>query len=150
MLAEVFLEQLTVDGDLGAALLATGTPPEHVAELGSTAHALRECVGGCECTPDGRLQVAAQYNEPRFSRWTVRPGEVIVVCTDGLVEEGLYLEPAALERLLRENRQRPAEELAVLLADAADALQRLPSALEPEGAGDNISCIVIKIQPLGG
>jgi hypothetical protein len=57
----------------------------------------------------------------------------------------LYLEPEALELQVRANAQRPAQELAVLLADAADARQRLPSAAEPEGMGDNISCIVVKV-----
>jgi protein phosphatase len=140
-----FLEQLTVDGDLGASLLAAGTPPENIAELGELAHGLRECVGGCERTPDGRLTLAEQYNHPRFSTWTLLPGDIVILCSDGLVEEGYYLDPATLEKLLRNNAHRPAQELAVLLADAADALQRLPSPLEPEGRGDNISCLVIKV-----
>jgi protein phosphatase len=145
LLSEGGLEQLTVDGDLGASLLAAGAPPEHIIELGATAHALRECVGGCDRTPEGTVTVAPQHNHPNFSRWSLRPGDVVVLCSDGLVEEGLYLEAAALERLLRANVQRPAPELAVLMADAADARQRLPSAAEPEGMGDNISCIVVKV-----
>ena len=145
LLGESYLEQLTVDGDLGAALLAAGAPPEHVVELGTMAHALRECVGGCDRTPEGGVTVAAQQNHPTFGRWSLRKGDIVVLCSDGLVEEGLYLEPSVMERLLRDNAQRPAQELAVLLADAADALQRLPSEAEPEGVGDNISCIVIKI-----
>jgi protein phosphatase len=145
LLGESNLEQLTVDGDLGASLLAAGAPPEHVVELGSAAHALRECVGGCDRTPEGGVAIAAQHNHPTFGRWSLRKGDIVVLCSDGLVEEGLYLEPSVLERLLRDNAHRPAQELAGLLADAADALQRLPSEAEPEGVGDNISCIVIKI-----
>jgi serine/threonine protein phosphatase PrpC len=143
---ECYLEQLTVDGDLGASLLAAGDPPEHIVELGATAHALRECVGGCDRTPDGRLTVAQQHNRPNFSRWSLRAGDTVVLCSDGLVEEGLYLEPRMMESLLRNNAHLTAQELALLLADAADALQRLPSPAEPEGVGDNISCIVIKIR----
>jgi hypothetical protein len=30
--------------------------------------------------------------------------------------------------------------------EAADALQRLPSSAKPEGFGDNITCVVIKIE----
>src|SRR5262249_61210049 len=40
------VEQLTVDGDLGSELLATGTPPEEVRELGGLGRALRVCVAG--------------------------------------------------------------------------------------------------------
>jgi serine/threonine protein phosphatase PrpC len=145
LLGKHFLEQLTVDGDLGGSLLAAGAPPEHVAELGGMAHALRDCVGGCDSTPDGQLKVAEEHNRPTFSRWSLQPGDVVVMCSDGLVEEGLFLEPATMERLLRDHADRPAQELAELLADAADSLQRLPSPLEPDGTGDNISCIVIKI-----
>jgi protein phosphatase len=144
LLGEDYLEQLTVDGDLGAHLLAGGAPPEHVAELGGMAHALRECVGGCQRTADGKLQLAAQHNRPRFSRWSLRSGDVVLLCSDGLVEEGVFLEQTVLEGLLRKHVSLPAQELALLLADKADALQRLPSTLEPEGAGDNISCIVVK------
>jgi serine/threonine protein phosphatase PrpC len=145
LLGDGDLEQLTVDGDLGASLLAAGAPPEHVAELGVTAHALRDCVGGCDRTPDGKLIVAEQHNQPTFGRWSLLPGDMLVLCSDGLVEEGLYLEPGTMQRLLRDNADRPAQEIALLLADAADALQRLPSVAEPEGMGDNVSCIVIKV-----
>ena len=48
-------------------------------------------------------------------------------------------------KMLRHYAELPAKDLAVKLADAADALQRLPSPLEPQGFGDNISCIVIKV-----
>jgi protein phosphatase len=145
LFAGSFLEQLTVDGDLGASLLAAGTPPENLIELGELAHGLRECVGGCDRTAEGTLTLAEHYNHPQFSEWILQPGDIVILCSDGLVEEGHYLDQAALEKLLRDHTHRPAQELAVLLADAADALQRLPTPLEPEGRGDNISCLVIKI-----
>jgi hypothetical protein len=48
--------------------------------------------------------------------------------------------------IVREHRDLPAEELAVRLAEASDAMHRLPSNLEPDGFGDNITCLVIKIE----
>jgi serine/threonine protein phosphatase PrpC len=145
LLAEGFIEQLTVDGDLAATLLAVGAPPEQVAELGAMGKALRECIGGCDRTADGRIVPRAEHNEPVFSTWKLRPGDVVLFCTDGLVEEGVFLEPAEIERLVLNNLGQPAEEIAALLADAAEERQRPPGPGEPDGVGDNISCIVIKI-----
>src|SRR5262249_59618810 len=47
------IEQLTVDGDLGSALLAAGVPPEDVREVGPMAKALRDCIGGYTRSPLG-------------------------------------------------------------------------------------------------
>jgi serine/threonine protein phosphatase PrpC len=140
-----FVEQLTVDGDMASGLLAAGVPPEEVAELGSASRALRDCVGGCCRSPTGELVVNDKYSRPALSSWSLLPGDVVVLCTDGLVEEGLFLEPMELAAILRPQLDLPAEKLALKLVEAADARQRLPSPREPEGFGDNISCIVIKI-----
>ena len=94
---------------------------------------------------DGKIVLADEHNKPTFSRWTLVPGDVLVLCTDGLVEEGLFLEPADIAQLVRRHGQGPLEEQANLLADAADGRQHLPSPLEPEGRGDNISCVVVRI-----
>ncbi len=138
-------EQLTVDGDLGSALLAAGVPPEDVREAGPMARALRDCVGGCSRGPGGEPTVNERYCTPAVTTWRLLPGDFVVLCTDGLVEEGVFLDPAALAELLRRHKDLPAAALAVKLADAADALQRPPGPLEPDGFGDNISCIVIKV-----
>jgi PPM family protein phosphatase len=140
------IEQLTVDGDLASDLLAQGAAPEEVRELGTMARALRECVGGCIKTDDGELATLPESAHPKVSRWPLMPGDVIVLCTDGLVEEGFFLEPATLATVVRDNPHLPASDLALLLVEAADALQRLPTILEPDGFGDNISCLVIKIK----
>jgi serine/threonine protein phosphatase PrpC len=139
------VEQLTVDGDLGNYLLRHGGAPEQLRELGALAKALRQCVGGC--TLDGAGQVVVQDDSciPTVTHWPLLAGDVIVVCSDGLVDEGTFLEPETLGELVRAHKDLPAQELAERLADAADAMQRLPTFLEPEGFGDNISCIVIKI-----
>ena len=139
------IEQLTVDGDLGSYLLGRRTPPEQLRELGLMAKALRECIGGCTVTPSGKVEVMDDSCIPALTRWPLLPGDIVVLCSDGLVEEGAFLDDAALGELVQAHRKLPAQELAELLADAADALQRLPTPLEPEGFGDNISCVVVKI-----
>jgi serine/threonine protein phosphatase PrpC len=141
------IEQLTVDGDLGCSLLRAGAPPEEVQDLGSQARALRECVGGCYRTPWGELAVDEDRCRPSITHWTLLPGDVVVLCTDGLVEEGQFLDPEELAGLVRDHQDLPAAVLAEKLAEGADARQRLPSAEEPEGRGDNISCAVIKVGP---
>lgn len=146
MITDHLVEQLTVDGDLASDLLTRGASPEEVRGLGVMARALRECVGGCLKTDDGQLVIMPESCTPRVSRWPLLPGDVVVLCSDGLVEEGFFLEPARLADLVHQFKDRSAAELASILVEAADAMQRLPSILEPEGFGDNISCIVIKIE----
>jgi serine/threonine protein phosphatase PrpC len=145
LIADGLCEQLTVDGDLASDLLARGAAPEEVRELGSMARALRECVGGCVKTEDGAIGVLAESCTPRVSRWPLLPGDVLVFCTDGLVEEGYFLEPDMVAQMIRQNKERSATELATLLVEAADELQRAPTIMEPDGFGDNISCVVVKI-----
>lgn len=140
------IEQLTVDGDLASDLLARGAGPEEVKELGIMARALRECVGGCAKNERGELCILPESCTPKIQRWPLLPGDVVVLCTDGLVEEGYFLEPATVARLVRKYKDRTASELAQLLVEAADAMQRVPSILEPDGFGDNISAVVIKIK----
>jgi serine/threonine protein phosphatase PrpC len=139
------IDQLTVDGDLATSLLAAGAPPEEVAQLGPTGKALRECVGGCYRTPAGTLAIDEDRCRPAVCFWPLVPGDILVLCTDGLVEDGTYLEPAELADLVRQHRDVPAAVLAEKLAQAADARQRPPSEAEPEGFGDNITCAIIKI-----
>jgi serine/threonine protein phosphatase PrpC len=70
---------------------------------------------------------------------------VVVLCTDGLVEEGAFLEPQELGEIVRRYPGLPAAALAEKLAEAAEARQRAPSEHEPYGFGDNITCAVIRI-----
>jgi serine/threonine protein phosphatase PrpC len=138
-------EQLTVDGDLASALLGRRAPPEDVYALGMTGRSLRECIGGCIVTEDGEIKPLPESSRPACSAWQLLPGDIIVLCTDGLVEEGLFLGASTLAEFVRRHRDLPAQTLAERLADEADSLQLLPSDVEPDGMGDNISCVVIKI-----
>jgi serine/threonine protein phosphatase PrpC len=148
LFTDQWVDQLTVDGDLGTELLSRGTPPEQVLRMGVVARALRTCVGGCTIS-NGELTVLAESCQPTVARWPIVPGDIIVLCTDGLIEESLFLEPEAAAQLIRTHRDQPAAELARRLVEAADSLQRLPSVTEPEGFGDNITCVVIKIEGSG-
>jgi serine/threonine protein phosphatase PrpC len=139
------VEQLTVDGDLGSGMLAHGMPPENALELGMMAKALRECIGGCTFNAAGEVTILDDCCTPALSHWHLLPGDVVVLCSDGLVEEDAFLEPEILGEMVRALRHLPAEEIAKQLCQAADDSHRLPSREEPEGFGDNISCIVIKI-----
>ncbi|MCI0637503.1 MAG: protein phosphatase 2C domain-containing protein [Gemmataceae bacterium] len=142
-------EQLTVDGDLGSGMLASGVPPEEVHAMGIAAKSLRECIGGCAFVPGFGIAILEESCHPAIVKVPLVPGDILVLCSDGLVEEGAFLEPQMLADLVHKNRRLSANDLATLLADSADALQRLPSAEEPDGFGDNISCIVVKIQESG-
>ncbi len=144
------IEQLTVDADLGCTLLAAGSPPENVVELGPVTRALRSCVGGVIYRSDtDELLVDEARCKMVLTRWKLLPDDVVVLCSDGLVEEGAYLEPQELLELVRRHADLPAEELAEKLAEAADARQQPPSAEEPDGFGDNITCCVIKMSAVG-
>ena len=146
LITEHAIEQLTVDGDLASDLLAQGGSPQEVRELGGMARALRECVGGCTRDPDGKLCILPESTQPKVTRWPLMPGDVLILCSDGLVEEGYFLEPKTVFDIVRRSRDLSAEDLALRLVDAADAMQRVPTKLEPDGFGDNISCIVVKIK----
>ncbi len=145
LVTDDWIDQLTVDGDLASELLRRGAPPEEIKELGVVTRALRECVGGCNVTEDGKLVPLDESSHPSLSQWPLAPGDVLVLATDGLVEEGYFLEPATVADLVRRNRHLSADALAHLLVEAANSLQRVPSALEPDGFGDNIACVVVKI-----
>ena len=89
-------EQLTVDGDVRCAELAVGLPPEHLRLLGHEGYALFTCLGVGERTAEGRLVASAERARPTVSRWSLLPGDVVVLCTDGLAEEGVFLGSADL------------------------------------------------------
>jgi serine/threonine protein phosphatase PrpC len=145
LIAPRWADQLTVDGDLGTELLAGGAAPEQVLRMGVVARALRACAGGCTLN-NGKVEVLPESCRPAVKRWPVVPGDVVILCTDGLIEEGFFLEPERAADIVRTHRALPAAELARRLVDAANAMQRMPSATEPEGFGDNITCVVIKIE----
>ena len=113
-------EQLTVDGDLGSGLLAEGTPPETVQGMGGLAKALRRCIGGCLVDSEGKPVILEDSCRPTLGSWPLLPGDVLILCSDGLIEEGMFLEPDQVLDLVEANAHRSVEELAELLVDAAD------------------------------
>jgi serine/threonine protein phosphatase PrpC len=151
LIADGRAEQLTVDGDVRCTQLAAGWPPEEVRDLGEEADTLYSCLGVGEVvdpgSPNERLEVSVARCSPRTSRWVLLPGDVIVLCSDGLVEEGVFLEPDELPMLLAEpaHEQSPAE-MAGRLVATARSRHRDPSPWEPTGCGDDVTCIVIVIR----
>jgi protein phosphatase len=137
-------EQLTVDGDVRCGELAAGAPPELVRELGAEAHALYGCLGVAEPGPDGQLVCSTHRARPAVSHWPLNEGDVVVLASDGLVEEGVYLEPAELVGLIGAE-QGPAPELARRLVAAARERHRDASPWEPAGCGDDVTCIVVAV-----
>jgi serine/threonine protein phosphatase PrpC len=137
-------EQLTVDGDVATTRLQQGTPPEEVQDLGTAGKALRYCLGAARKEEDGRFVCEDDRASPQISRWDLNQGDTVVLCSDGLVEEGVFLEPEDLVRLTEQNTEQSAQQLAERLVAEADARQRLPSESEPGGFGDNISCVVLR------
>ncbi|MGL4551544.1 MAG: PP2C family protein-serine/threonine phosphatase, partial [Gemmataceae bacterium] len=138
-------EQLTVDGDLGSLQLAGGVPPERVREMGPMAQALYRCLGVSQPGPR-RLVMDPERCQPDLTYWPLLPGDVVVLCTDGLVEEGVFLSPAELPLLIDDS---PAEALVERLVTAALARHRGPTDDEPEGCGDDVTCVVLRVLPAG-
>jgi serine/threonine protein phosphatase PrpC len=136
-------EQLTVDGDVTCLELARGTAPEEVRALGDDALALYACLGVAEPGPSGEFECCLERVTPTIHHWPLLPGDVVVLCTDGLVEEGVFLEPSELVGLLAQHPEMSAQELAEQMVAQADARQR-PDETETDGVGDNITCVVIK------
>jgi serine/threonine protein phosphatase PrpC len=146
LLQGAMVEQMTVDGDVRCTQLAKGWPPEQIHQLGFDASALYSCLGIGDISEDGTLTPAKDRSQPQMIRWKLLPGDVVVLCTDGLVEEGVFLEPRELAHLLWGETDRPASELAQLLVDAAKERHRDATPLEPEGCGDDVTCVVLVVK----
>jgi serine/threonine protein phosphatase PrpC len=151
-------EQLTVDGDVRCVHLAHGTSPEQVRGLGGEALALFSCLGVGEPGPEGGLVRCSLRTQPPIVHWPMRDHDIVVLATDGLVEEGAYLDPEDLSRIVRESRLAEQESLsevfgpallpAAALAErclvAAQRTHRDASEWEPHGCGDDVTCIVLR------
>ena len=142
------VEQLTVDGDTGTALLSKGVSPEEVQASGETAKSLQFCLGSCHLSETGELLLNPTRSLPAIFEFTLLEGDTVILCTDGLVEEGVFLEPTDLPRLLKENSLLSAQYMAEKLVAEADLKQRVVSESEPRGFGDNISCVLFRFASL--
>jgi PPM family protein phosphatase len=138
-------EQLTVDGDVRCAHLAAGAPPEEVLGLGEQVQALYACLGIVEPGPDGAIECVLERSTPQVMHVPLEPGDVVLLCSDGLVEEAAFLEPSEAAAVVAGGPELSAQALAERLVAAADAKQRLPSPDEPDGFGDNITCVVLRV-----
>jgi serine/threonine protein phosphatase PrpC len=141
------VEQLTVDGDVRCVQLAAGMPPEEVRAMGTDAGALYACLGVGEPTSSGELEVCVARSRPNLGHWLLLPGDIVVLCSDGVVEEGIFLSAAELPGLLAEPTGQSPAEMAERLVQAVRARHREPSLWEPAGCGDDATCVVVVIGP---
>jgi serine/threonine protein phosphatase PrpC len=144
LIREGIAEQMTVDGDVACSLLRELKPPEEVQELGIQAKALRNCLGACEYHENGTLGCDRLRSTPHYASWRILPGETVVLCSDGLIEEGVFLEPEDLGRIVFSQQHRTAQEIADLLVNESNGRQRPRTETEPSGFGDNITCVVMR------
>ncbi len=144
------VEQLSVDGDVRCAQLAAGMPPEEVRAMGADAGALYACLGVGKLTSTGDLEVCVARSRPNLGHWRLLPGDIVVLCSDGVVEEGIFLSAAELPGLLAEPADQSPAEMAERLVQAARARHREPTLWEPEGHGDDATCVVVVIGPATG
>ena len=108
------LVQLTIDHSLLAQLIAAGSPPPDI-ETFPFRHVVTRALG----TTSG---------EPEVQLAKVQPGDVYLLCTDGLSE---VLKPADIARMLG--------------ASAEEACRALVDAAYEAGSRDNISAIVVRV-----
>jgi serine/threonine protein phosphatase PrpC len=138
-------EQLTVDGDVASVAIAEGMPPELVQNMGLSARAIARCLGACCEDDQGRLLADMERATPAITRWPLAPGDVLLFCTDGLIEEGAFLEPQEAAEIIMVCGGQPIQTVADRLVMAADSRQREPTPEEPRGFGDNVSCVVVRL-----
>ena len=144
LVRDAFAEQLTVDGDTGTNLLSQMTPPEDVLALGESGKSLHFCLGSCHINTTGEFLLNVDRCTPTMNQFRMVAGDTLILCTDGLVDEGVFLEPEELRQLVHDNKALNAQELAEKLVAEADRKQRSVSETEPKGFGDNISCALIR------
>src|SRR5262249_28619252 len=144
-------EQITVDGDVRCVHLAHGLPPEQIQDLGAEALALYSCLGVGQLTADGSLVRCPYRTRPQVTHWRMRHLDLVVLATDGLVEEGVFLDPGDLSSIVRlmgvgEPDQPPVStnDLAWAFVAAACGRHRDASPWEPAGSGDDVTCVVLR------
>jgi serine/threonine protein phosphatase PrpC len=150
LIADGRCEQLTVDGDVRCNHLAAGWAPEEVRDMGTDASSLYTCLGVGEIGRGGHLEVSLRRSLPHLGRWKLLPGDIVVLCSDGLVEEGIFLEPGELPALILDPPGQSATEIANRLVSTARSRHRDPSPWESSGCGDDVTCIVLVIKARQG
>ena len=134
-----YFEQINLDDDVWHARLRSGIPPEEVSSKKGN-RSLRRVVGSCKLE-EGK--VVPDLGRLRFTgyRAFLAPGDILLLCSDGLIEPGAYLEPDETYAIIDGSRECAAQEICDQLVEAADRKQRPPS------HGDNISAIIVKALP---
>jgi serine/threonine protein phosphatase PrpC len=133
-----YIEQINLDDDVWHARLRSGMPPEEAStKKGNTL--LRRVVGACMKEGD---QIMPDLRRVRFAsfRACLGPGDILLLGSDGLIEEGNYISQSEAFELVRKNIDKSAQEICDILINEANDRQ------VPPKHGDNISCIIVKAQ----
>ncbi|MDA0836988.1 MAG: protein phosphatase 2C domain-containing protein [Planctomycetota bacterium] len=133
-----YIEQINLDDDVWHARLRSGMPPEEARNKKGNS-LLRRVVGAC-MRDSGKI--ISDLRRVRFTgyRAYLGPGDLLLLCSDGLVDEGSFISPREAFELVRTNIDKSAQEICDILIDEANARQI------PPNHGDNISCIIVKVQ----
>lgn len=137
-----YCEQLTRDDDVETLLMAEGGAPEEISELpDADRKALRRIVGALRRSSAGTLEPDLDRIRPTILELGLLPGDVLLLCSDGLIEEGLFLDVEEASAIIRAGAGEAVGAVAQKLVAAADERQRLPR------NGDNISCVLVRVCP---
>lgn len=91
-----------------------------------------------EGRPCAAWRPAYQRLTPDFYTLRVKPQDVLILCSDGLIDERAALMPQETAQIVTEYQDAPADHLAMQLVKAANDMQEWPS------KGDNITAVVLK------
>jgi serine/threonine protein phosphatase PrpC len=98
---------------------------------------LRRVVGACMEEGD---KIMPDLRRVRFTgyRAYLGPGDILLLGSDGLIEEGTYISQSEAFELVRKNIDKSAQDLCDILINEANDRQIPPK------LGDNITCIIVK------
>ncbi|MDP6502560.1 MAG: SpoIIE family protein phosphatase [Planctomycetota bacterium] len=131
------IEQINLDDDVWHARLRSGMAPEEASSKKGNS-LLRRVVGACMKEGD---QIQPDLRRVRFTgyRAYIGPGDVLLLGSDGLIEEGSYISQSEAFDLVHSNIEKSAQEICDILINDANERQIPPK------HGDNISCIIVKV-----
>jgi serine/threonine protein phosphatase PrpC len=130
------IEQINLDDDVWHARLRSGMAPEEASTKKGNS-LLRRVVGAC--MKEGG-QIMPDLRRVRFTgyRAYLGPGDILLLGSDGLIDDGTFISQSEALELVRKNIYRSAQDICDILINEANDRQIPPK------HGDNISCIIVK------
>jgi len=139
------VESLTRDDDVETHLHLEGARPEDVLKA-EDRRALRRVIGLCRPREGGGLEPDPERARPTVLEFGLLPGDHLLLCSDGLVEEGVFLSPEEVAHALREGAAAGRS-----LDDVVDEIVKLAdSRQQPPRTGDNIACVAVRVRSRTG